>query len=39
MCVLLCVAGACSREEKKVVKSHTTDKPESFAFAEPETTS
>jgi putative cardiolipin synthase len=39
MCVLLCVAGACSREEKKMVKSHTTDKPESFAFASPETTS
>ncbi len=38
MCFLLGVAAGCTRDETEMVKSHTTDKPASSAFNEPEIT-
>ena len=38
LCLLLGVAAGCTQKENEMVKASTTDKPESWAFNEPETT-
>ena len=38
LCILLGVAAGCSQKESEVVETSTTDKPESWALDEPETT-